>query len=202
MKWKELLYDEIHNKEINNINGLLAISYQFFNSHASVANALFWYLKICFYTGRVGDTVMERFIQFNKDKRDTLRVILNERKIHIGQNLLQIGHHYPKIIKVHFEFINTLYQDDHYRDFLDDIFFDAAHYNLMFTKKSEISPTKIRNTEFLPILIEKVFDSFLINSQNEIADSNSPNYYSRRIVDTEFTEFSNSKRWHFDNLSG
>ena len=65
--WKELLFDEIHFKEINDYEQLLEISYDFFNNHASVGNCVYWVMKISYYTGRVKeDKSFERYIQFNR----------------------------------------------------------------------------------------------------------------------------------------
>jgi hypothetical protein len=63
--------------------------------------------------------------------------------------------------------VNNLYQLDKYRDLLDDIFFDAIHHNLSFIKKTETSPTEIRNSEFSPALINDIFEGFLKNSRYE-----------------------------------
>jgi hypothetical protein len=181
MTWKELLSDEIHYKEKNNINGLLDVSYQFFNSHASINNALFWFFKIGYYCGRILDeSSTEKYIQFTKEKKNILSLILNDKKVNIGQNLLQIGSHYPNLNSHHIEFINNLYQDDNYRDFLDDIFFDATRYNLSFIKKSDNSPTKVRNSEFSSTLIEMIFDGFLKNKEFEISNLKNVYYFYNR----------------------
>jgi len=96
--WKELLYDEIHYKKSRNINKLLEIAYEFFEKHAGVGNCIYWLLKISYYTGRSKDnSTFEKYIQFTKDKKEVLSIIVNAEEVKLGQDLLRIGFDYPNL---------------------------------------------------------------------------------------------------------
>jgi len=197
--WKELLYDEIHYKESRNINKLLEISYEFFEKHSSVGNCINWLLKISYYTGRAKDNyAFEKYIQFTKDKKGMLSFIINAEEVKLAQDLLKIGYNYPNLNNELYALVNSLYQIDKYRDLLDDIFFDEDILNVRFIKKSSITPSKVRNSDFNLELIFEVFEGFLNNQKLNEQNSDSFFYYNRALNNVEKIETVDSVKWvHF-----
>jgi hypothetical protein len=180
--WKELLYDEIHFKEIYDHKQLLEISYNYFERHCSVGNCVYWAMKISYYTGRVKeDKSFERYIQFTKDKQAVLSTIISAEEVSISQKLIKVGFNYPNLSKEDYLVINDLYSIDKYRDLLDDIFYDQDILSEKFKKTSEIPPSKIRNKNFSPQLIKDVFNGFISNFQLLEEGSGYYFYYDRSL---------------------
>jgi len=197
--WKELLYDEIHFKESGNTDKLLEIAYEFFEKHSGVGDCIYWLLKICYYTGRAkDDNTFEKYIQFTKDKKGILSFIINAEEVKLGQDLLKIGYDYPKLSNEQYNHINNLYQMDKYRDLLDDIFFDEDSLPIKFIKKSAVSSSKVRNSEFSLQLIHEVFEGFLNNYKLNDNRSDTFFYYNRALNQVERIKTFDSAKWvHF-----
>ena len=197
--WKELLYDEIHFKESGNTDKLLEIAYEFFEKHSGVGDCIYWLLKIFYYTGRAkDDNTFEKYIQFTKDKKGILSFIINAEEVKLGQDLLKIGYDYPKLSNEQYNHINNLYQMDKYRDLLDDIFFDEDSLPIKFIKKSAVSSSKVRNSEFSLQLIHEVFEGFLNNYKLNDNRSDTFFYYNRALNQVERIKTFDSAKWvHF-----
>lgn len=180
--WKELLYDEIHFKEINDYKQLLEISYNYFDKYCSVGNCVYWTMKISYYTGRVKEEKsFERYIQFTKDKKVILSTIMTAEEVSISQKLIKIGFNYPNLSQEDYMVINNLYSIVKLRDLLDDIFYDQDLLHEKFLKTSERSPSKIRNKNFSPQLVKDVFNGFISNFQIFEEGSNNNFYYDRSL---------------------
>lgn len=197
--WKKLFYDETHYKETSNINKLLDISYEFFEKHSGVGNFIYWYLKIAYYTGRAKDNIsFERYLQFAKDKKGIISLIINAEEVQLSRDLFKIGYSYPDLSNEQYNLVNNLYQIDKHRDLLDDIFFDQNNLTIKFIKKSEISPSKVRNSQFSSQLISEVFEGFLINYKLQDSRSESFFYYNRALNKVEQIKISGSAKFvHF-----
>ena len=197
--WKEILYDEIHFKESGNINKLLEIAYEFFEKHSGVGNCIYWLLKICYYTGRAKDNdAFEKYIQFTKDKKEMLSFIINAEEVKLGQDLLKIGYDYPNLNNEQYNLVNDLYQQDKYRDLLDDIFFDENNLPIKFTKKSSVVPSTVRNSEFSLNLIYELFEGFLNNYKLSDNRSDTFFYYNRAQNNVEKIRTLDTAKWvHF-----
>ena len=197
--WKELLYDEIHFKELRNTDKLLEIAYEFFEKHSGVGNCIYWLLKICYYTGRAKDNnAFEKYIKFTIDKKKMLSFIINSDEVKLGQDLLKIGYDYPNLSKEQYNLVNNLYQVDKYRDLLDDIFFDENNLAIKFIKKSSLAPTKVRNFEFNQNLIYLIFEGFLNNYKQNDDGSDTFFYYNRTLNDVEKIRTIDTVKWvHF-----
>ncbi len=180
--WKELLFDEIHFKEINDYKRLLEISYNYFDKHCSVGNCVYWVMKISYYTGRVKEEkYFERFIQFTKDKQAILSTIITAEEVSISQKLIKIGLNYPNLNQEDYMVCNDLYSIVKYRDLLDDIFYDQDVLPEKFKKTSEKPPSKIRNKNFSPTLVKDVFNGFISNFQLFEEGSIYNYYYDRSL---------------------
>ena len=180
--WKELLYDEIHFKELNDYKRLLEISYNYFDKHSSVGNCVYWLMKISYFTGRVKEEqAFERYIQFTKDKKSVLSTIISAEEIDIFQKLVKIGFHFPNLSQEDYLIVNELYSMVKYRDLLDDIFYDQDTLSEKFIKTTDKTPSKIRNKEFSTQLIYDVFNGFISNFT--LCEENSIHnfYYDRSL---------------------